>query len=217
MAGTVDTIENIVDMAGEILDHVELGKDLDSEYKKKLDMIHTLIKEIHEEVSEDEEEGKDMEDKEDMSEGTYSSPATVKYADSLAMKSAKKEYKSFTARRGGTGVDDPEPMLPNADANKFKSNTPVFSKRAPKKTFRTESLAGLAPPYDEVTRMDVLTGRGVLKKVNGKHVVNKAVSYMKKMKNEENDPCWSNYKMVGMKTKNGKKVPNCVPEDKTDK
>ena len=26
------------------------------------------------------------------------------------------------------------------------------------------------------------------------------------------DPCWKNYKMVGMKKKNGKKVPNCVPK-----
>jgi len=26
------------------------------------------------------------------------------------------------------------------------------------------------------------------------------------------DPCWKNYKMVGMKTKNGKEVPNCVPK-----
>lgn len=27
------------------------------------------------------------------------------------------------------------------------------------------------------------------------------------------DPCWKNYKMVGMKDKGGKKVPNCVPEE----
>ena len=32
----------------------------------------------------------------------------------------------------------------------------------------------------------------------------------KKMKN---DPCWDNYKMVGTKKKNGKTVPNCVPEE----
>jgi len=32
----------------------------------------------------------------------------------------------------------------------------------------------------------------------------------KQMKCE--DPCWKNYKMVGMKDKGGKKVPNCVPE-----
>ena len=30
---------------------------------------------------------------------------------------------------------------------------------------------------------------------------------------ETSDPCWKNYKMVGMKDKNGKKVPNCVPEE----
>ena len=30
--------------------------------------------------------------------------------------------------------------------------------------------------------------------------------------NAEDDPCWKDYEMVGMKTKNGKKVPNCVPK-----
>ena len=29
------------------------------------------------------------------------------------------------------------------------------------------------------------------------------------------EACWDGYKQVGMKDKNGKKVPNCVPEDKT--
>ena len=31
------------------------------------------------------------------------------------------------------------------------------------------------------------------------------------------DPCWKGYKQVGMKKKNGKKVPNCVPTKKTKK
>ena len=26
-------------------------------------------------------------------------------------------------------------------------------------------------------------------------------------------PCWTGYKQVGMKKKNGKNVPNCVPEE----
>ncbi len=30
---------------------------------------------------------------------------------------------------------------------------------------------------------------------------------------DENDPCWKDYKMVGMKKKDGKPVPNCVPEE----
>lgn len=29
---------------------------------------------------------------------------------------------------------------------------------------------------------------------------------------KKTDPCWDGYTQVGMKMKNGKKVPNCVPE-----
>ena len=35
--------------------------------------------------------------------------------------------------------------------------------------------------------------------------------YMNEAKKK--DPCWSGYKMIGMKDKEGKKVPNCVPEE----
>jgi len=28
---------------------------------------------------------------------------------------------------------------------------------------------------------------------------------------EDENPCWKGYEMIGMKTKNGKQVPNCVP------
>lgn len=31
---------------------------------------------------------------------------------------------------------------------------------------------------------------------------------------EGGDPCWEGYEAVGMKTKNGRKVPNCVPKKK---
>ena len=30
---------------------------------------------------------------------------------------------------------------------------------------------------------------------------------------EEKDPCWKGYKQLGMKNKNGKQVPNCIPEE----
>ena len=29
---------------------------------------------------------------------------------------------------------------------------------------------------------------------------------------EDGDPCWKGYKQIGMKKKDGKEVPNCVPE-----
>ena len=31
----------------------------------------------------------------------------------------------------------------------------------------------------------------------------------------EDDPCWKDYEQIGMKKKNGKKVPNCVPKEET--
>lgn len=30
----------------------------------------------------------------------------------------------------------------------------------------------------------------------------------------KSDPCWAGYEKIGMKMKNGKSVPNCVPEKK---
>lgn len=31
----------------------------------------------------------------------------------------------------------------------------------------------------------------------------------------EKDPCWKGYKQLGMKKKNGREVPNCVPTEET--
>ena len=36
----------------------------------------------------------------------------------------------------------------------------------------------------------------------------------KSTKKDSSDPCWKGYEKIGMKTKAGKKVPNCVPEKK---
>jgi len=32
-----------------------------------------------------------------------------------------------------------------------------------------------------------------------------------KLTEEDNNPCWDGYEMIGMKEKDGKEVPNCVP------
>ena len=34
---------------------------------------------------------------------------------------------------------------------------------------------------------------------------------------KEDGPCWPSYKQIGMKTKNGKQVPNCVPKEENVK
>ena len=36
----------------------------------------------------------------------------------------------------------------------------------------------------------------------------------KKIMSKKDDPCWTGYRMYGKKNKNGKEVPNCIPEDK---
>lgn len=36
----------------------------------------------------------------------------------------------------------------------------------------------------------------------------------KKSSKKEDDPCWKDYHQLGMKTKDGKEVPNCIPEEK---
>ncbi|SIQ67688.1 MULTISPECIES: hypothetical protein [Pontibacter] len=37
----------------------------------------------------------------------------------------------------------------------------------------------------------------------------------KSKNSSEKDPCWKGYEQVGMKEKDGKQVPNCVPENKS--
>jgi hypothetical protein len=39
-----------------------------------------------------------------------------------------------------------------------------------------------------------------------------SVTNKKKIQTENENPCWDGYKQVGMKTKNGRQVPNCVKE-----
>ncbi|MFD2246724.1 hypothetical protein [Pontibacter ruber] len=34
-------------------------------------------------------------------------------------------------------------------------------------------------------------------------------------KSSDKDPCWKGYEQAGMKDKNGKQVPNCIPESKS--
>ena len=35
-----------------------------------------------------------------------------------------------------------------------------------------------------------------------------------KKKSATKDPCWKDYEQIGIKMKNGKPVPNCVPKNK---
>lgn len=75
---------------------------------------------------------------------------------------------------------------------------------------RQDSVAGEAVnPY--------AVGTAVAKKKTGdkppleKKTITLAHKIAKSIKNEQANPCWKGYEMIGMKKKNGKSVPNCVP------
>lgn len=69
-----NTIEDIVDMAGEVLDHSDMGTKIDKEYQDKLKVIHSLMKEVHEHcMGDDSDEGGDEgEENENMKESLAS-------------------------------------------------------------------------------------------------------------------------------------------------
>jgi uncharacterized protein with PIN domain len=106
------------------------------------------------------------------------------------------------------------------------------------KTEKEKELAAMGHPKDKITHKDVLIGRGVLrkeekeescedeaeeavdkheKKMHGKK--GEVAKHEKAMHKEDvkeptgslKDACWKGYTAVGMKMKNGRKVPNCVP------
>lgn len=73
----------------------------------------------------------------------------------------------------------------------------------------------------EEAAQDVALGVGDVEEIGSSDVSNwvKNVKellhrhYSNLEENKKNtDPCWSNYRQIGMKMKNGKKVPNCVPK-----
>lgn len=40
--------------------------------------------------------------------------------------------------------------------------------------------------------------------------------FISELKKSEDDPCWDGYVQLGMKDKDGRQVPNCVPKDEVD-
>jgi hypothetical protein len=57
-----------------------------------------------------------------------------------------------------------------------------------------------------------ISGKAKSKDLSGKPKDKEIIAKVTKMANEDKDPCWNSYKQVGMKKKNGKTVPNCVPK-----
>jgi major membrane immunogen (membrane-anchored lipoprotein) len=72
----------------------------------------------------------------------------------------------------------------------------------------TYTINKMKLPFKKARHLDMLMKKLKTKKIHE----SKNMIKLKSLLSEKEDPCWDDYKQVGMKTKNGKKVPNCVPE-----
>ncbi len=112
-----------------------------------------------------------------------------------------KTFKEMVSEKYGQKELNPVEYAPGQDS--------LINKNVRKR--RQDSVAGEATnPYAVGTAqaMKKTGDKPPLKKstINLSHKIAKAI------KNEEKDPCWDGYRQLGMKKKNGKSVPNCVPE-----
>ena len=74
-----------------------------------------------------------------------------------------------------------------------------------------ESQGGYTP-ISRYIKDEGEVGNGYIKKTIVNKLGEKKTIFVKKGKKKKDDPCWDGYEQVGMKTKNGKQVPNCVPK-----
>ena len=104
----------------------------------------------------------------------------------------------------------------NAKRYKFAVRTFLdLRKKNPNKA--RENLVKTAKIVDvDVRTLDRLFRDMVKKGVMPKHLINYHPTFVegKSFKEIAEKACWKGYKQVGMKKKNGKEVPNCVPEEK---
>jgi hypothetical protein len=115
--------------------------------------------------------------------------------------------KAGKAKRGdGKDVHHKDNNPLNNDPKNLSLVTQHYNRKEPR---MREELS--LDKIDEITskrRMQLIN------KIKKSGVVKKgSMSKDTKDKKENNGPCWPGYKQVGMKMKNGKEVPNCVPEE----
>jgi hypothetical protein len=113
--------------------------------------------------------------------------------------------------------------LSHAKKKAAKSNTPPPSKEELRKmaddavkNYRKEELNKLSEKrglWDNIhaKRNRIKNGSGEHMRKPGSKGAPTDASL--RISNENTDPCWDNYKQVGVKKKNGKTVPNCVPKE----
>lgn len=132
----------------------------------------------------------------------YFSKRTVRKAMELYQKEGFQ--KNFTLQHDGEleGLSVVESWVVD-DPKMDKSQ--VYGMDVPKGTW----MVSVKVDNEEVWMSQVKEGNVKGFSIEG-YFVDRAEKLAQQMKDED-DPCWAGYEMIGFKTKDGKKVPNCVP------
>ena len=168
-----------------------LPQELKAEYQREEWSFKNFVQQIQEGAYGYERQDPDIKDK----EGTQ--PA--KYHKGLSKSTKQKRDAHFKKKKEGPAPGDAEAETkPSVHTKKFKQ---MYGDALPKD-------ADMGDYIDDFQKSDSPQFKGKSEKKRKEMAIAAFLS-----KNEQDDPCWDGYKQVGMKKKNGKEVPNCVPEE----
>ena len=168
-----------------------LTVDLKAEYQTEDLSFKNFVDQLQEGAYGYERQDSDIKDK----EGTQ--PA--KYHKGLSKSTKQKRDAHFKAKKSGPAPGDADAKTkPSVHTKKFKQ---MYGEALPKD-------ADMGDYIDDFQKSDSPQFKGKSEKKRKEMAIAAFLS-----KNEQDGPCWDGYKQVGMKKKNGKEVPNCVPEE----
>ena len=115
-------------------------------------------------------------------------------------------------------IDDIHQLEQIKDFETLKARAKYLIKGKPARRMKPEKIAYFYDRVDTLTSpmkvikmmYDLLLAGEGMKTIGSRNSTDPNV-YQKRF-TEDEDPCWDNYKQIGMKKKNGKSVPNCVPK-----
>ena len=119
-----------------------------------------------------------------------------------------KSYKSpeELAKKHGVSVEEIKKQLEIGTKVEFEHTTSKSSARIT----ALQHLDEKPDYYTKLKKMETQKESNIVRDMNG-NVYAEFIDIIKSGSIEEENPCWKGYTQVGMKSKNGKEVPNCVP------
>jgi len=121
-----------------------------------------------------------------------------------------KSYKSLEeiAKKHGVSVEQIKKQLEIGTKVEFEHTTSKSSARIT----ALQHLDEKPDYYTKLKKMETQKESNTVRDANG-NVYAEFIDIIKSGSIKEENPCWKGYTQVGMKSKNGKEVPNCVPSE----